>query len=902
MPARLKVNNNWRNLTKILLMRGTEWKNVVSGYLKVGSSWRLFFSSAITPSIASPVEISQSTNSVTKLITLTGKNYRWTNSTGLEYNFNRYAPNSFDSTLDTGIITNPTVSNTKTYLLIATDVLPNVTNTFEFAVTATNSTYNTFFISEAILDIEGVRNITGLLNTVIDYDFLQFEWGGGQYSNSFIYQYQTYNSGVEGTWSSQQVTTDNFAGLLDLDSNTTYRFRVKGITGTTVANQGYSGNWEYQTGTTIQAPTPQVITLPTINGSGFAFTPINGTSGTYVSGTFKSKTSYIGFTRDAVPFDLVNGSTYTPLGNIGSPPYNVKQVDASAPRVYFYYVDAVTGNDNLLYYFYSPQVISKIGQAIDDYTRTVTGGLGVMTPSINSFMNPNSYIYNVTSNGSLWSVNGSVASIPSAVSGSDPFNYPQQSMSLDGATNATVSASFPAGPDGLGLTFWSTGAGSWWASTVNRTASTTDKYVYYTLSTVCDAAIGTAGDNCRSETVITQVCTAGQGTINNNCGVVTTCPENGIGSQVTNCRTRTQDLCPNNGTGNFNSNCKSRSVSVCTDNGNGSLGNNCKSRSVTTCPDNGMGSSSSNCKTRSVTTCPANGTGSSVFNCGVRSVSSCPDNGTGNSTTNCKSRTVTTQTCPDNGIGSTSSNCKTRTLFLCPNNGQGSFVNNCKTRIVNGRTVYDLGTTQTVYDNFVSSSSTVYDSTVTTAVYDQSQTVTVYDNFSTQTVYDIAGTTTVYDSNVVQSIYDGNVDTYSGNVPTSTTIYYKYGCTVGPVTQYGGTLPTNCSNTSSTVTVYSTNLRTLNANGSTVSVVNTESIFSNEESPSTIGGMTVQTSGNTISTTVYSDTGRTSAITTKSYTPSNPTKSAPSGLSAFGIIKTPPGSSGGTQFDNLQIN
>jgi hypothetical protein len=67
--------------------------------------------------------------------------------------------------------------------------------------------------------------------------------------------------------------------------------------------------------------------------------------------------------------------------------------------------------------------------------------------------------------------------------------------------------------------------------------------------------------------------------------------------------------------------------------------------------------------------------------------------------------------------------------------------------------------------------------------------------------------------------------------------------------------------------------------------------------------MSVTTSGNSISTTLYSNTARTSAITTKSYTPTNPTKSTASGQRAFGIIKTPPGSGGGaTQFDDFQIN
>ena len=207
----------------------------------------------------------------------------------------------------------------------------------------------------------------------------------------------------------------------------------------------------------------------------------------------------------------------------------------------------------------------------------------------------------------------------------------------------------------------------------------------------------------------------------------------------------------------------------------------------------------------------------------------------------------------------------------------------------------------TRYDNYVYTDTTVSDSSVDTTVSDSEVSVTRYDNYVDVTVYDVAGTTTVYDKATPSTVYDRTVDVYPGNVPTSVTTYYTYGCTVGPNTQYGGTLPTNCSNTSSTVTLYNTNLNNLMANGSTVSIENTESIFSNEESPSVVGGMSVTTSGNTISTTLYSDTSRSSAITTKNYTPSSPTKSSVTGASAFGIIKTPPGSSGGTQFDDLKI-
>lgn len=900
MPIYLKTDQGFRSMVSAFLKTSEGWRKVVKAYLKTSDGWRKLFESSLSPSISSPVTISKSTNSTTKLITLTGTNYPWTNSTGLTYEFNRSVPATFDATLDTGIITNPTVSNTKTYLLVDTDILPNQTNTFTFKVIATNSTYSTTSSSEASTAIEGVRNITDLVNDAKTYSSLNFTWLGGAYSSSYIYQYQTYAGEVEGAWSSQVTTTNNFVFITELSANSTYRIRVKGITGTTTANPGYSGNWTYQTATTEMSPNPQQLTAPTITGTGYAFYEINGLSGTYESGTYINKTSYIG--KTILSTSPTSGTTEE-MPIAGSAPYKVTQYDVSTPKYYFYYVDAVTANDgSTVYYYYSPAIEGKVGLIEDDYTRTVSNGLGVMTPSINNFMTPNSYIYNLSSNGSLWSVNGSVASIASAVSSSNPYSYPQQSVELGGKTNAKVSVSFPAGSDGLGLTFWSTSAGSWWASRVNRTASTVNKYVYYTLSTVCNT-VGTVNDNyCSTGTETIYVCTPGAGTYSNNCGVVTTCPENGIGDQVNKCRTRSSSSCPDNSSGSSGSYCKTRLVYSCPQNGSGNSSSNCRVRSVQSCPNNGIGSTSSNCKTRAVTTCPANGSGSPGSYCNIRTSNSCPDNGTGSASNNCKSRSVTTQTCPNNGIGSTSSNCKTRTVttYSCPN-GYSLIGTNCYQNSFPYAVTQATATNTTVYDNFVTTSSTVYDSSVTTNVYDYQSASTVYDNYQTDTYYDSTVSSTVYDSTVTNIIYDGNVDTYSGNVATTNTIYYIYGCTVGPVTQYGGTLPTNCSNTTSSTTVYATNLDIINADGSIASVVNTENIYLNEESPSVIGGMSVETSGNTISTTIYSDLGRLSAITTKNYTPSNPNKVSVTGASSFGIIKTPPGSSGGTQFDNFKI-
>jgi hypothetical protein len=223
--------------------------------------------------------------------------------------------------------------------------------------------------------------------------------------------------------------------------------------------------------------------------------------------------------------------------------------------------------------------------------------------------------------------------------------------------------------------------------------------------------------------------------------------------------------------------------------------------------------------------------------------------------------------------------------------------------------VYDKAGTATVYDS--SSSTTRYDSTVsgtaydkagTTTVYDKAGTTTAYDSQTATTFYDNYADSTVYDSTVNSTVYDLAIDTYSGNVATPTTIYYTYGCTNGPTTQYDGTVPTNCLNTVSSVTVYNTDLNILKASGGSVSIMDTTNLLVKEETPSTIGGISVTTSSNTIYTTIYTDTARSTLLRSVSYIAISPTKSNSYGATYYGIIKTPAGISGGVWFDNLSIS
>ena len=141
MPASVNVANTWRTIASLYVNVSGTWRTVTNGYVNVAGTWRTFFASAITPSIASTVTITR--NNATYPSTLTGTNFRWTNSTSLTYVFQKSSDNvNFTNIGSPTSISNPSVSNTATYALTLSD-FPAFTSYFRFVVTAVNSTYST---------------------------------------------------------------------------------------------------------------------------------------------------------------------------------------------------------------------------------------------------------------------------------------------------------------------------------------------------------------------------------------------------------------------------------------------------------------------------------------------------------------------------------------------------------------------------------------------------------------------------------------------------------------------------------------------------------------------------------------------------------------------------------------
>ena len=512
MSVKLKVSSSWANVSQIKLKVGGAWRNVSSAYLKVNGSWRSIFSSSLTPSIASKVTISKSSpNATTKLITLTGTNYEWSDADTLIYKFYNGA-----TELDSGTITNPTTSNTKTYTLTTSDVTPNQTNSYTFYVLATNTTYNTQQTSTSTaVTVDGITDLS-ITNTAQNYTDLTFQWTGGTYASGFIYQVQTYDGDVGGGWDSFRYTSNSsitISALSDgtyLTSGKKYQIRVKGISGTSIANPGYSGNWAYQVGTTNTAPEPTAVSYPSLGGTGVALTSLNSTIGSYNNrNTNVAVDSKIIATLN--PSSIVQGQTSDSSTVKSSGPfsylqtYSVTQLDATNQSLYFYARDAVTGLNGTIYYFYSSELKSTIGTVTDNFNRTVNGGIGTMSSGF-------TYSGSITSPN--WSVDGSRAvssATPSISSG--PSTWGLRSIEMGGKTNVSASVGMPLATGGVGIGFWVTSSNAWWAAMCVHDSSTI-------FTDTCNAAGGSnttgwpttptsgTGSPCNKQSTIFYPCTS----------------------------------------------------------------------------------------------------------------------------------------------------------------------------------------------------------------------------------------------------------------------------------------------------------------------------------------------------------------------------------------------------------
>lgn len=471
MTYHVKISNAWKTVTANYVKISGTWRTVSNMWIKISGTWRPLFSSS--SQIEQTVTLSQSTNASTGLITLTGRNYSWSNVSSLTYKFERSANNGVSwATIDSGNATNPSTgsSNTYTYTLAdnKSDVYPNVDNLYRFVVTATSSNNSTTTSTSSNQTVSASRDITNLsvvtANTTSSSIRLQFT--AGAYSSSF------YVRAVRGITETYYWTSSSPITISGLLASTTYTFYVTPYTGGLVSgvSTGYGGNQSSPVSETTSAPpAPTQVTSPTISGTsplGQFGTTITGSAGSYTNASSVT-TSLVSY---SAPYTApTNGETSSSAtNNFGSLTHTVNQGDATTPANVFYTRDAVLGINGTTYYYYSSNSISTyIGTVTDNFNRSVASGLGTSSSG---------YIYSSSGYGA-WSTNGSTASTSTAVDfNTVSYNYPLKTIELTGKTNLTASVKIPSGGGGPGLAFWVTSQGSWWAvapSYYNQSTTTT---------------------------------------------------------------------------------------------------------------------------------------------------------------------------------------------------------------------------------------------------------------------------------------------------------------------------------------------------------------------------------------------------------------------------------------------
>ena len=169
--------------------------------------------------------------------------YRWSDSTGITYQFTKSTNDITYSNITgaSGTSTNPAVgsSNTNdTYTLTQSDLTANTTNYFKYLSKATNSTYGTEQTSSSdYVSFEMPRDVTiSVDSTATTGSSIKITWTATTGSGSYIVYYGTASSPT----TSFTTTTSTNATVTGLTSDTTYYFRVLPYTGS--SGNGYYGN------------------------------------------------------------------------------------------------------------------------------------------------------------------------------------------------------------------------------------------------------------------------------------------------------------------------------------------------------------------------------------------------------------------------------------------------------------------------------------------------------------------------------------------------------------------------------------------------------------------------------------------------------------------------------------
>lgn len=509
MPIyRLNNFGVWKKLSALYRLNNDgNWRPLSSLYrLSNLGNWRKIFSSEVGPEISQQVEISQSTNSTTGLVTLTGTNYNWTNANSLTYFFEWYNVNTWQI-IDTGSITNPTSgsSNTKTYVVQTYDTNTNTDNLYRFRVRATNISLTSNSTS-GTTTISTPRNVTNVTASQVGTDLqATVSFTVGLFTNSVIIRRFKFSGGTLQSTTDYNRTTASPATIPLDEYNKQYRFAVIPYTGNLVSANvtGYPGNQSDLTAqfTSNFPPAPVQTSSPTLSSTGNVVigTTLTATRGTYQTNTIAEgnpdiaiQTRVYGY---VFPGPIVTNGTTTPPPTPAVTSGGTQSLLTTQLMVNytFYAVDIVTSADaSSTYYYYSDLTArSFLPSFSDNFNRpATTGSQGLGQTSTGSwFWSTNGGLYGPqtpttnTDNFSWQLDTEEISGRQTAVTPRNPStsdnasNYPLKSINV-GDSNVSLRVSVADGGGGPGLAFWVTASGSWWAAAPHYTFSSTNVTTY----------------------------------------------------------------------------------------------------------------------------------------------------------------------------------------------------------------------------------------------------------------------------------------------------------------------------------------------------------------------------------------------------------------------------------------
>ena len=215
-----KVNGSWVSIKRIYRKVSGSWSPFRTVYRKINGFWYLVF--AGKTSISQTVTISQSTNSTTDLVTLTGTNYNWDPApSSLTYEFRK----SGVGVIGTGSIANPNIglTETKTFLISASSnlITPNQANNFTFAVSAVYAGPDEESVSTATT-VYGPGDITISAGTITQ-NSIQVNWTASSNANRYKVEYKLSTATSYTFYGGTSLTSVTISGL---EMNKTYNFRI----------------------------------------------------------------------------------------------------------------------------------------------------------------------------------------------------------------------------------------------------------------------------------------------------------------------------------------------------------------------------------------------------------------------------------------------------------------------------------------------------------------------------------------------------------------------------------------------------------------------------------------------------------------------------------------------------